>query len=138
MPINLFAILFSIQALLVFGFGLADINGQLDYFASRYPGFAFDRDAIIVITSARLTIAAFPVVLVWFFAKSFAKWFCAAFALLRLLQVPAVIALLIDEGRIDVVWIATTSLTFAAVALLFTREAGGWFDAGKVDAATFS
>jgi hypothetical protein len=135
--IQVFATLFALQALLVFAVNISDIDGQLAYFSGRYPQFGLDRDAIIVIICARLSIAAFPIALVWFFAKSFAKWFCAAFAALRLTRIPSFVMLFAEQGILDWSWLLSSLLMAVAVAALFTRESSEWFRQREVDSAVF-
>lgn len=135
--IRFFATLFALQALLVFAFNISAIDGQLAYFSGRYPQFGFNRDTIIVIICARLSIAAIPIALVWFFAKSFAKWFCAAFAALRLTRIPSFLILFAEQGILDWSWLLSALLMVVAVTALFTREASQWFRQREVDPAVF-
>jgi uncharacterized membrane protein len=88
-------------------------------------------------TSARLTIAAIPVALVWFLASKFAKWMSAFLACLRIFQIPAFVSLLLSQGILDHRWAISSILAVIAVTFLFTREAREWFDGKEIDPATF-
>ncbi|MFB0611952.1 hypothetical protein [Aurantiacibacter poecillastricola] len=125
-----FAVLFLAQALITFAAGLWDLEGGIAHYAARYPAFDWNRDALIVLTSARLTIAFIPVALIWFFAVRFARWMCAALAVFKLVQVPGTVASWLNGGTIAASWIAATVLGIVAVAFLFTPQAARWFRQG--------
>jgi len=125
--IRLFVILFAMQALAAFATTLGNLDGELAYYAGRYPSFGFTRDTIIVIASARLTIAAIPMALVWFYASRLARWMATALAALKLLRVPSALTMWAASGEISLVWAAGLLLGTAAVTCLFTPAARRFF-----------
>jgi len=133
--IRWFAALFLAQALVIFVAGMADLDGQLAYYASRYPDFAFDRDLMIVLTSARLSIAAIPVALVWFFASRFARAMATGLGLLKLGQL---VLLVVGGTGVAVFNIGVALWGVVAVSFLFTATSREWFRrGGRLDAAAF-
>lgn len=138
LAIKLFAALFVAKAVTVFYFDICNVESQLAYYAGRYPSFEFSKDTIIVITSARLTIAAIPVALIWFYASNFAKWMATCLAFLPAFRFPAFLSLLLNSGTLDFRWAIPSLLALVAVSFLFARDAGAWFAKTEDDAATFA
>lgn len=138
LAIKLFALLFVAKALTAFYFDIGTIESQLTYYSGRYPEFDFTRDTMIVITCARLTIAAIPVVLIWYYASNFAKWMATFLALLPAFRLPASISLLLNGGILELRLAIPSILGLMAVSFLFARDAGVWFAKSDDDAATFS
>lgn len=124
-----FATLFLAQALITFGMGLSNLEGGIAYHAARYPTFDWDRDSVIVVTSARLSIALIPVALVWFFANRFARWMCTFLAIAK---VVTGLAATWQEGEaISASWVVASVLSIIAVVCLFTPAAARWFREGR-------
>ena len=121
LAIHLFTALFAASALVAFGDAMADLDGHLAWYAARFPAIAWNRDAVIVFASARLTIAAIPLVLVWVRASRFARWMATAFALLKLLGLPEAL------GSADGPWLASLALGVIGAAMLFTPASARWF-----------
>ncbi len=103
----------------------------------------WNADTVIVALSARLTIAAIPVLLIWLYAANFARWFVTIFALAKLVNLPRAISLIQNGEQISAGWMISMGLTLIAVALLFTPGANRWFrdkryETGEECAARFS
>jgi hypothetical protein len=133
--IRWFAALFLLAALLAYGDGLRDLVRTADYLAAYIPGVAFDRDRVIVILSARLSIALIPVALVWFFASNMARWLATIMAAGKLLNLPAALVLIMQGEAVAPLWLASLLFGLAAVASLFTTDARRWFTKVPTDVA---
>lgn len=134
-----FAVLFVLEGLIAFAATLADIGEQIGYFSARFPRFAFDADTIIVLASARLTIVAIPVALVWFRASRFAQVMLTVFALLRLVRLPGALENGLGAEPLALAWLASLLCGLGAVALLYTPQAREWFARkGRSQADAFS
>ncbi|RPF71497.1 hypothetical protein [Aurantiacibacter spongiae] len=127
LAIHLFAALFLAQGLIAFGAAMTDLPAYAAWYVSHLPVPAPGRDAAIVLASARLTIAAIPVALVWLLAVRFARWFVAAVALARLASAPVAIA----DGTASGAWWASLALALFAAVCLFTPAAAAWFAGGR-------
>jgi hypothetical protein len=128
--IRAFAVLFSCAAMLSFADGLAGIDD---------PGLQrATRDAAIIGSSARLTVAFMTTGLVWFFAFRLARWFVPLFLLGK---VSATLAIVWRSGTAEFVsttWIAAMALGLVAAVLLFVPSARPWFSPFReVDIAAF-
>lgn len=128
--IRLFAVLFLVQASCSFIDGMRDLHREADYLESWLPGLRLDHDAMIVILSARLSIALIPISLIWFLRAKFARWLVTLMALGSLISIPTAAAM----GLLSPLWLAAMVLKPLAVALLFTRSAHGWFTRRTGDA----
>jgi hypothetical protein len=136
--INVFAAAFLAAALIAFLDGLGDIPAHQAMLRSNAPGIDWSRDAVIVMLSARLSIALIPIVWIYLFAAPFARWLVTVMALGKLLNVPEGIRLIAAGGRVDTAWLAALVLGLLAVAVLFTSASNRWFkDKGGVDPAVF-
>lgn len=134
-----FAVLFALEGLIAFAATLADIGQQIGYFSARYPRFVFDSDTIIVLASARLTIVAIPVALVWFRASRLAQVMLTIFALARLIRLPGALDNALGAQPLAFAWLASLLCGLTAVALLYTPEARAWFACkGRGEADAFS
>lgn len=136
--IRLFAALFFAQALCAYIDGLLNLDRQPRFLASLLPEMASDQDRVIVILSARLSIALIPIALIWFLRANLARWFVTLIALGGLASIPDAIVTLREGGSLSPLWVASAALKPVAVALLFTASARSWFSRRKgIDAATF-
>ncbi|MXO88537.1 hypothetical protein [Alteraurantiacibacter aestuarii] len=94
-------------------------------------GVALTDDWVIVITSARLSIALIPVLLVWFLASRFARWMVTVLAIGRLINMPAIVGLLLQSDGATfypVTFLGAQALALFAAGMLFTPQARNWFD----------
>ena len=80
-------------ALIAFVDGMRDITGYQAMMSANVPQFVWTRDAVIVMLSARLSIALIPIAMVWLSAVRFARW------ILRDWQQPVVLRM----ARLDLV-----------------------------------
>ena len=136
--INVFAAAFLAAALISMLDGLGDIPAHQAMLRSNVPGIDWSRDTVIVMLSARLSIALIPIVWIYLFAAPFARWLVTVMALGKLLNVPDGIRLIAAGGQIDTAWLAALVLGLLAVAVLFTPASNRWFkDKGGVDPAVF-
>ncbi len=113
---------------------LFDLPGQEGFLRSLGLGFEWNRDWTIVASSAWFTIELIPIALVWFFASGFARWLVLAMASLKLLLLLSNPPLLYAVPGL----LMGSLVTFGAIALLFSRDAAGWFNpAEEVDHDAF-
>jgi hypothetical protein len=128
LTINVFAAAFLAAAVIALVDGLSDIPTMQALLAANASGIGIDwsRDAVIVILSARFSIALIPIALVWLTAANFARWMVAVMALGKLLGLPEGLALVADGGAIDTAWLASLALGLLAVVMLFTPASNGW------------
>jgi hypothetical protein len=127
LSINVFAAAFLAAAVIAFLDGLWDIPAQQAMLSVNVPDFLWSRDAVIVLLSARLSIALIPIAMVWLGAVNFARWMVAVLALGKLINVPEAVRLLAHGERIDPAWMASITLGLLAVAMLFTPPSNRWF-----------
>jgi len=116
--IRVFVLLFLLQAALSFWHQMSILAATQAMLAARFAHLAIDRDAAIIVTSARLTIALIPVALIWFLASRFARVLVLLFLTTRLLTIA-------DAPSLPE--IASLVLALAAAMLLFSSGAAGWF-----------
>lgn len=125
--IQLFALAFLSGAVIAFLDGFWDIPAQQAFFETRVPELNWSEDAIIVMLSARLSIACIPVVLVWVFSSRIARWLVTFMGLGKLINVPEAFRLAQDGAQIDPLWTASLTLSVMAVLLLFLPPSSRWF-----------
>lgn len=135
--INIFAAAFLAAAVIAFADGLANIAVHQAEMRANVPDIAWSHDAVIVMLSARLSIALIPVAMVWMSAIRFARWMVTFLALGKLIHVPQFARLAVDGGLYDPAWLANLALGLLAVAVLFTPASNRWFAKTEVDPATF-
>lgn len=136
--INLFAVGFLSAAVIAYADGLLDMATQQAYFERFIPQIAWTPDWVIVMLSARLSIALIPVAMVWLSAVRFARWMVAIMALGKLPSAVPAMGAFVNEGVIDPSYVAALVLGLGAVAVLFTPAANLWFaHKGALDPATF-
>ncbi|MGX7927627.1 hypothetical protein ACWPMX_13745 [Tsuneonella sp. HG094] len=85
------------------------------------------RDATIIGSSARFTIALMTTGLVWFFALRLARWMVPAFLLTK---IAATLVLVVRAGSfafVSPLWLAAMALGVIAAAMLFAPSARPWF-----------
>ncbi|KPL69137.1 hypothetical protein SZ64_14085 [Erythrobacter sp. SG61-1L] len=126
--IRLFAALFFAAAICAYIDGMRNLAQQTAYFESWLPQWHFSRDAVIVILSARLTIALIPIALIWFLRAGFARWFVALITLASLVNLQEALGL---HGAPSPLWLVSFVMKPIAVALLFTPSAQSWFARGR-------
>ncbi|OJW73919.1 MAG: hypothetical protein BGO57_02135 [Sphingomonadales bacterium 63-6] len=136
--IRLFALLFLAQAVCSFINGMRHIDREAIYLGSRISEIQFDHDGMIVILSARLSIALIPIALIWFLRAKFARWLVTLMALGGVVNVPEAIAIVQSGGDISPLWLAATVLKPLSVAFLFTRSAHRWFARKDEDVGIFA
>jgi len=138
LSINGFAAAFLAAAVIAFLDGLWNIPAQQVMLSENVPDFAWSRDAVIVLLSARLSIALIPIAMVWLGAVNFARWVVAVLALGKLINVPEAVHLFANEEQIDPAWMASIALGVLAVTMLFTPASNRWFaKQEEVDPAVF-
>lgn len=138
LSINIFAAAFLASALIAFLDGLWDIPATQALLRDGVPDIAWSRDAVIVILSARLSIALIPIAMVWLSAVRFARWMVTVMALGKLINLPEGLRLIADGGTVDTAWLVSLALGLLAVATLFTPGSNRWFaDRGEADPAIF-
>ena len=121
--IRAFALLFIGAAALSFVDGLAGLDD---------PGLErASRDAAIIGSSARLTIALMTTGLVWFFGFRLVRWIVPAFLLVK---AAATLAIVWRSGTAEFVsgtWLAAMALGLVAAILLFVPSSRPWFSPGR-------
>lgn len=138
LSINIFAAAFLASAVIAFLDGLRTIPELQTIFAASLPDIDWNRDAVIVTLSARLSIALIPVAMVWIGAVRFARWMVTVLALGKLLNLPEGIRQMAAGGEINGAWLTTMALGLLAVAMLFTPASNRWFARDEeVDPAVF-
>lgn len=136
--INLFAVGFLSAGVIAYADGLLDIATQQTYLERLIPQIAWTRDWVIVMLSARLSIALIPVAMVWMSAVRFARWMVTIMALGKLPSALPAIAMFVNKGVADPSYVAALVLSLLAVAVLFTPASNRWFaDKGGADPAVF-
>lgn len=125
--ITAFAGAFLAAALIAFVDGLRDIPAQQAMLDANVPAIVWSRDAVIVLLSARLSIALIPIAMVWLSAVRFARWMVTVLALGKLLNVPEALGLMAAGERVDPAWLAALILGLLAVGVLFTPASNRWF-----------
>lgn len=125
--INIFAAAFLASAAIAFADGLTNIAAHQAMMQTNVPDMAWSHDAVIVLLSARLSIALIPVAMVWLGAVRFARWMVTMLALGKLINVPEAIRLMAAGGEIDPAWLTSLVFGLLAVAMLFTPASNRWF-----------
>ncbi|OZA92746.1 hypothetical protein U4960_01880 [Altererythrobacter sp. H2] len=139
LSVRLFAASFLCAALIAFLRDLSDWQRTAAMMAAKVPDISWTWDAVIVLLSARLSIALIPIALVWCAASNFARWMVTLLALGKLINVPHAIGLLRSGAPIDPWWAVSTALSLLAVGFLFTPGAREWFRTkGEDRVAVFS
>jgi hypothetical protein len=128
--ITIFAAAFLASAVIAYLGGLSDIPAHQTLLTENVPEVVWSRDHVIVLLSARLSIAVIPVALVWFFAASFARWMVTLLALGKLINLPAAAKMISNEQSLDPAWLVSLLLAMLAVFLLFTPASNRWFARG--------
>lgn len=128
--IRLFATAFILQAALTFVWALFNRDAVATTVLAR-GDVALTDEWVIVLTSARLSIALIPVSLVWFLASSFARWMAVLLAVFKLINMPATVEVIL-HGDASIIYLITILggqvLALFAAAMLFTRQSRQWFD----------
>jgi hypothetical protein len=138
LSINIFAAAFLAAALIAFVDGMRDITGYQSMMSANVPQIVWTRDAVIVMLSARLSIALIPIAMVWLSAVRFARWMLTALGLGKLLNLPDGMRLIAEGAPVDTAWLSSLALGLFAVVMLFTPASNRWFaDKGGVDPAVF-
>lgn len=127
LTIRVFAAAFLASAIIAYLDGLWNIPAQLAMLRANVPDFAWSEDAVIVLLSARLSIALIPIALVWLLASNFARWMVTVLGLGKLINVPMAVRLVAEGGQIDPAWLTSLALGVVAVAMLFTPASNRWF-----------
>ncbi len=136
--INIFAAAFLAAAVIAFVDGLRDIPVHQELLRANVPEIDWSPDAVIVMLSARLSIALIPIAMVWLSAVNFARWMVTVLALGKLVNLPEGIRHIAAGGQVDTAWLTTLLLGLLAAAMLFTPASNRWFaDKGGVDPAVF-
>ena len=137
--ITLFAVLFFAGALIAYLDGLRDLAAHQTYFEQYIPQLPWSRDWVIVMLSARLSIALIPIAMVWLSAVRFARWMVAVMALGKIPSALPAVRALVQEGAFDLSYLAPLALSLLAVMLLFTAASSRWFaHRGEDDPAAFA
>lgn len=127
LTIRVFAAAFLTSAIIAYIDGLWNIPAQLAMFRTNVPDFAWSDDAVIVVLSARLSIALIPIALVWLLASNFARWMVTVLGLGKLINVPMAVRLVVEGGDIDPAWTTSLALGVLAVVVLFLPPSNRWF-----------
>jgi hypothetical protein len=139
LSIRLFVVCFLLSALIAFVDGLRDWQGLAAVMRVHLPELDWSWDAVVVLLSARLSIAAIPVTLVWFLASRFAQWLVTIMVLGKLINVPEAVALVRRGSQLDPMWAASLVLSLIAVLMLFMPASREWFRTkGEDRVAVFS
>jgi hypothetical protein len=125
--INIFAAAFLAAALIAFLDGLRDIPDMQALLSANVPGIDWNRDAVIVTLSARLSIALIPIAMVWLSAVRFARWMVTVLGLGKLLNLPEGLRLIAEGAPLDTAWLTSLVLSVFAIAMLFTPASNRWF-----------
>ena len=138
LSINIFAAAFLAAALIAFVDGMRDITGYQAMMSVNVPQIVWTRDAVIVMLSARLSIALIPIAMVWLSGVRFARWMLTVLGLGKLLNLPDGMRLIAEGAPVDTAWLSSLALGLFAVVMLFTPASNRWFaDKGGVDPAVF-
>lgn len=116
----------------------SNIGGVQPMFETLAPWLEWNRDWVIIVTSAWLTIDLIPVTAVWFFASRFARWFVLCMAILHF-------GLAIYDGPLQsadeislIIMMIGLSVPIVLATLLFLPQSQGWFGKrGKDETAVF-
>ena len=122
-----FAVCFLLQAVATFVHDARDLARFATVLGGQLPGLSITRDTAIVVLSARLSIAAIPVLLIWFRASRIARWLATALALGKLFAMPRALAVAGSGAALSPWWLASVVLSLVAAGLLFTPAARGYF-----------
>ncbi|MGY6550692.1 MAG: hypothetical protein ACXIT4_02225 [Erythrobacter sp.] len=138
LTIRIFAAAFLSAALIAFLKGIGDIPRAQAAFAAQAPMFEWSHDAVIVVLSARLSIALIPIALVWLTAANFARWMVTIIALAKALSIFEAVRLITAGSSIDTAWLAELVLAMVATVMLFMPASNAWFaKPTEPDAAVF-
>ena len=85
------------------------------------------RDATIIGSSARFTIALMTTGLVWFFALRLARWMVPAFLLAKIAATLVVIVRAGSFSFVSTLWLGAMVLGVVAATMLFAPSARRWF-----------
>ena len=117
--IRWFAVLFVLAAAVSLFDGLTGLD---------LPGMAkASRDAAIIGSSARFTIALMTTGLVWFFALRLARWMVPAFLLVKIAATVVVVARAGSFAFVSPLWLTAMTLGMIAAGMLFAPSARPWF-----------
>lgn len=130
LTITIFAAAFLASAVVAYLGGLSDIPAHQTLLNDNVPEIAWSRDHVIVLLSARLSIALIPAALVWFFAANFARWMVTLLALGKLFNLPAAVKMITNGQSLDPAWLVSLLLALLAVVMLFTPASNRWFAQG--------
>jgi hypothetical protein len=134
-----FALVSTSFAVLRTGLYFTDLAGVQEMFEHILPGFEWNRDWVIVASSAWLTIDLIPVVLVFAFASRFARWFILGMTTLTILL--AIYDLSQMDWVLEAVIVASLGMiaSMALVGLLFLPASNRWFaNSAEADFETFA
>jgi hypothetical protein len=114
---------------------LLNLRDVQPMFEELAPWFEWNRDWVIVATSAWLTIDLIPVTLVWAFASRFARWFILSMAGLQGL-IAIYDTLVRGAGDMTVLaGIFGSMIPVALAVLLFLPASQAWFEGRSKDEA---
>ena len=137
-PIWLFAVLSATLVTFSLSQQLQDPRLALARYGWLAPGYGWNEDSLIIASSAAFMINMIPILLIWTFAVSFARWLVLAMALI---PAPMHIAALLHQISVMRAngWgedIVTNHIIFAGlgfaiqfglIALLFLPPSNRWF-----------
>jgi hypothetical protein len=125
--ITVFAIAFFAAALMACIDGLLSLALDLAFLQTRFPAFAWSRDALIVWHSAWLSIALIPIAMIWLSAVRFARWLVTVMALVKCVALLFVAPDLPRLVFVQPLWLPAQLLGLGAVIMLFTPASHRWF-----------
>ncbi len=142
-PIHVFAVLLLTAGLIDLVRGLSYVGNYNFGGFNPLTGEKLSDDALIVLISAQFTIVCIPVIAIWLFGSSIARWLVAFFVILGaasfVVQVDArYFAMLLEHYPKIIGGLASKFATWLGVALLFLPQSSRWFSQKpEVDHATF-
>ena len=125
--ITLFALMFLAAALHSYIGGLFNLELKQTAFAAMVPWDGWNQDWTIVTLSAVLSIAFIPVALISFFASRVAFWLVTVFSILKLLDLPAMMAAAFAVGgALSMRYFLEPALLAGALVCLWLPASRAW------------
>lgn len=139
LSIRVFSAAFLAAALVRLLQGLNDLSGARAWLSYYQPELAQSDDVLIVMLSAEFTIALIPVIWIYGFAASFARWLVLGFGAAKLLAFGIPFAVWMTSGGAGFAPPVTApALTVIALIALLTPSADRWLNPEEaINAAVF-
>lgn len=138
LSINIFAAAFLTSALVPFLYGLAHLGVMETRWHADMPQFLWNRDRVIIVLSAWLSIALIPIAAVWLGASNFARWLVTFMTLAKAPGAWESAGRALGGDYDNVYLLVSFGFALIAVVMLFLPPSSEWFfDEQGADAAVF-